>query len=89
MGNCRKTCRKKITGIPDTPVTENNSSNTLDNLGSLYLGNIANLTNSTNRDNAAEQLLTEKLNDLIVTTSHDIFSNVNPDSLSEVSLKEH
>ena len=58
MGNHRKTCRKKITGIPDTPVSENNSSNTLDNLGASYLGNVVNLANSTNRDKVAEQLLT-------------------------------
>ena len=32
-----KTCRKKVTGIPDTPVTKYNSRNTLDNLGASYL----------------------------------------------------
>ena len=61
MGNHRKTCRNKITGIPDTLVTENNSSNILDNLGAPYLGNVVNLVNSTNRDNAAEQLLSENI----------------------------
>ena len=55
MGNHRKTCRKKITGIPDTLVTENNSSNVLDNLGASYLVNVVNLANSMNRDNVAEQ----------------------------------
>ena len=59
---------RKITGIPDTLVTENNQSNVLDNLGASYLGNIVNPANSTNRDNVVEQLLTEKLNDVIVTT---------------------
>ena len=85
MGNHKKTCRKKITGIPDTLVTENNSSNVLDNLGASYLGNAVNTGNSTNRKNIAEQLLTEKLNDLIVTTFHEIFQKVNSDSHSEVS----
>ena len=33
MGNHRKTHRKTNTGIPDTPFTENSSSNVLDNLG--------------------------------------------------------
>ena len=37
MGTHRKKSRKKITGVPNTPVTENNSSNTLDNLGTTYL----------------------------------------------------
>ena len=87
MGNHRKTHRKKITGIPDTPVTENNSNKALDNLGASYLDNIINLANSTNRGNVAEQLLTEKLSNLIVTTFHDIFQNVTLDRLSEVSPK--
>ena len=38
MGTCRKTGRKKIIVVPDIPVTENNSSNTLDNLGAPFLG---------------------------------------------------
>ena len=50
MGNHRKTCRKKIKGISDTLVTENNSSNVLHNLGASYLGNIVNPANSINRD---------------------------------------
>ena len=79
--------RKKNTGIPDTLVNENNSSSILDNLGASYLGNVVSMTNSTNRDNVAEQLLREKSNDLIVTTFYNIFQNVNPDSLSEVSPK--
>ena len=87
MGNHRKTHTKNITGIPDTLVTANNSNNVLDNLGASYLGNIVHQANSTNKDNIAEQLLTEKLNNLIVNTFHDIFQNVNPNSLSEVSPK--
>ena len=84
MGNQRKTCRKKITGIPDTLVTVNNSNNVLDNLGASYSGNVVHLTNSTNRDNVAEQWLREKLNDLIVTSFCNIFQNVNPHTLSEI-----
>ena len=57
MGNYRKTHRKKITGIPDTLATENNSSNVLDNLGASYLGKVANPANSINRNNVAKQLL--------------------------------
>ena len=64
VGNSRVHLQKKIMGIPDTLVTENNSSSVLDNLGALYLGNIGNLAKSTNRDDVAEQLLTEKLSNL-------------------------
>ena len=78
--------RKKITGVPDTTVTKNNSSNSLDNLGASYLGNIVNLTNP-KTDNITEQVLTEQLNDLSVTIFCNLFQNVNTDSLSEVSPK--
>ena len=81
----KKTSRKKITGVPDTPVTKNNSSNTLDTLGALYLGNIINPTNP--KTNIAEQVLTEKLNGLVLTTFCNLFQHVNKDSLSEVSSK--
>ena len=47
MVNCRETCRKKITSIPDTLVTENNSSNVLDNLGDSYLSKVVNPANPT------------------------------------------
>ena len=87
MGNHRKTHKKKITSIPDTPVTENNSINVLDNFGASYLGNVVNPPNPTNRDNVAEQSLTEKLNDLIVTIFHGISEKVYPDSLHEVLPK--
>ena len=50
IGNGRKTLRKKITGIPDTLVTENNSNNVLDNIDASYLGNVVHLANSTNKD---------------------------------------
>ena len=67
-------------------VTKNNSSNTLDNLGALYLGSIVNITNP-KTDNIAEQVLTEQINGLVVTTFHNLFQNVNTDSLSEISPK--
>ena len=86
MGTCRKTHRKKITGGPDTLVTENNSSNTLDNLGVSYLGNVVSLTKP-KRDDIAEQILTEQFNGLVVTIFHNLFQYINSDSLSEVSPK--
>ena len=88
MGNHSKICRKKITGIPDILVTENNSDNVLHNLGASHLDNIFHLANSRNIDNIAEQLLTDKSNDLIVTTFHNIFQMVNPNRCSEVSPKD-
>ena len=60
MGTHRKTHRKKITGVPNTLITENNSSSTLNNLGMSYLGNVVSLTNP-KTDNIAEQVLTEQL----------------------------
>ena len=72
MGTHRKTHSKKITGVPDTLVTENNSSNALDNLGASYLGNIISPT-----DNIAEQVLTELLSDLAVATFCNLFQHAN------------
>ena len=86
MGTHRKTHRNKITDAPDTLVTENNSSNTLDNLEASYLGNVVSLTNP-KRDNIGEQVLTEQLNGLVLTTFHNLFQHINTDSLSEVSPK--
>ena len=86
MDTCRETCRKKITGVPDTPVTENNSSNTLDNLGGSYLGNVL-VWQTQKTDNIAEQALTEQLNGLVITTFCNLLQHINTDSLSEVSPK--
>ena len=86
MGAHRKKHRKKIIGVPDTLVTENNSSNTLDKLSASYLGNVVSLTNP-KTDNVAEQVLTEELDGLVVTTFCNLFQQVNTDSLSEVSPK--
>ena len=44
----------------DTPISENNSSNTLNNLGVSYLGNAVSPTNP-KTDHIAEQVLTEQL----------------------------
>ena len=90
IGTHRKTCRKKITVIPNTQVTENNSSNTLDNLHALYLGNVVSPTNP-KTNNIAEQVLTEQLEDLVITTFHILFQHCKTDSLSEDSpkVKQH
>ena len=86
MGTHRKTCRKEVTCVPNSLVTENNSSNILDNICVSYLGNIVSPTNP-KTDNLAEQVLPEKLNDRLVTTFCNLFQHVNTDSLSEVSPK--
>ena len=86
MGTCRKTHRKNITHVPARPITKNNSSNALDNLGAAYLDNIVNLT-SPKTDNRAEQVLTEQLIGLVVTILYNLFQHVNTDRHSEVSPK--
>ena len=51
-----------------------------------YLGNIVSPTNP-KTDNIAGQALTEQLNNLVVITFHNLFHNIDTDSLSEVSPK--
>ena len=87
IGNHRETHRKKITGISNIPVIENNSSNVLDTLGASYLGNVVNLASSISKDNVAEQLVTEKFNNLIVTTSRISFKILTLIALVRFHLK--